>query len=856
MKKITSLLLVVAAWLCATVAVADDSTSETTSTFTVATTPTAYDNITTGYYVVKAKAKGNAGFVYHTGDVTSATAGNFRINKSMTDISSVTDSSYVWYITKTDNGLVFQNANDGAYLPATASHGGNCNIAPTLANAAVLQSSNWNDSYTGALESGFTLKQMNNNPFSQPLCLHANEYSNEYALSYWEGGSPSDNGSIVMFAAYSITSDFTSAHISKAWAVKETITRNNDGTETTLTNYKALADSSTYEVPDFNSEMSYYYTATKAVTSTNTKVSENNNTFTGTQTITCGTMPFETSTAANPIWYTVKFRNDDSKYLVHQATTDNNIGSRIQFSSITDWTKFTGSLWAFVKSGYGVKVLCKQTGKYINVASGDDKTKATLSATGSTFIVKTNSSNSSAGFSLKVPNVTNAYMGDHKDATLAVWNTAEADPQNDGGSSWIIAKVDATEAALNVGKNCINALTATEADATYLSAQQEEGATAAKNAISSASTLSVSTLENAYYLYLKPSPEEGAYYRIVNCNDINRKYISSEGISVGNDGTLATAYNADKSINRTISRVTSSDAYLPTIWKLEKQSDGNYLIRNANNGANICDNSNMNMDMPINTSAGGHFALQAVPITVLSSSDAKTMFQLKLGSNLVNAFGGDNNTIIKQYNSATDLGSYWKFEKVTSVPVTISAANYATVCYPFAVQVADTSNVKAYYTQQVEDGTMTLVEITDGIIPANTGVVLYHDGATTTTFALTSTEKTLTGNKLDGVTAERTGYTTLETYVLALNSNKKAAFCQSELTVIPANKAYLKASNIGSTTEGTKSINFDFNKVDGIGLTPSAEQQHTKYYDLNGRAVPYPVHGIFVTDKGKKVLIP
>ena len=848
MKKITSLLMVVAAWLCATVAVADDSTSETTTTFTVATTPTTYDNITTGYYVVKAKGKGCTGFIkYESGNKFP-----FQLNYSSSEISSITDESYVWYITKTEYGMVWQSASSGAYLPADEDHNMNCQTQSTLANAAVLQSSNA-ATYDGALECGFTLKQMNNSPYTEPLNIHVNDLgTTTKKVSYWQGGAASATGSLVEFAVYGVT-NYNSSHISKAWAVKETITRNNDGNETTLTNYKALADSSTYEVPDVNFEMSYYYTATKAVTSTNTTVSENNNTFTGTQTITCGTMPFETSTAASPIWYTVKFRNDDARYLVHQATTDNNIGSRIQFSSITDWTKYTGALWAFVKSGNGVKVLCKQTGKYINVENGNDMTKATLSATGSTFIVKTNSSNST-GFSLKVPNVTNAYIGDHKDVTLAVWNYGSA--QNDGGSSWIIAKVDATEAALNVGKNCINALTATEADATYLSAQQEEGATAAKSAISSATTLSVSTLENAYYLYLKPSPEEGAYYRIVNCNTINKKYISSEGISVGNDGTLTTAYNADNSINRTISRVTSSDAYLPTIWKLEKQSDGNYLIRNANTGANICDNSNMNMDMPINTSVGGHFALQAVPVSVLSSSDAKTMFQLKLGSNLVNAFGGDNDTIIRQWNSANDVASYWKFEKVTSVPVTISAANYATVCYPFAVQVADTSNVKAYYTQQVEDGTMTLVEIEDGIIPANTGVVLYHDGATTTTFALTTTEKTLTGNKLDGVTAERTGYTSLETYVLALNSNNKAAFCQSELTVIPANKAYLKASNIGSTTVGTESINFDFNKVDGIGLTPSAEQQRTKYYDLNGRAVPYPVHGIFVTDKGKKVLIP
>lgn len=501
MKKITSLLMVVAAWLCAMVAVADDSTPETTSTFTVATTPTTYENITTGYYVVKAKGKGCTGFIKYE----SGNSFPFQLNYSSSEISSITDESYVWYITKTEYGMVWQSASSGAYLPADEDHNMNCRTLSTVANAAVLQSSTA-ATYDGALESGFTLKQMNNSPYTNPLNIHVNDLgTTTKKVSYWEGGEASATGSLVEFAVYAV-SDFTSSHISKAWAVKETIARNNDGTETTLTNYKVLADSSTYEVPDYTVEMSYYYTATKAVTSTNTTVSENNNTFTGTQTITCGTMPFETSTAASPIWYTVKFRNDDAKHLVHQATTDNNIGSRIQFNSITDWTKFTGSLWAFVKSGNGVKVLCKQTGTYINVANGNNETKATLSATGSTFIVKTNSSNSSAGFSLKVPNVTNAYMGDHKDGTLAVWNNGSA--QNDGGSSWIIAKVDATEAALNVGKNCINALTATEADATYLSAQEEEGATAAKNAISSATTLSVSTLENAYYLYLKPSPKK------------------------------------------------------------------------------------------------------------------------------------------------------------------------------------------------------------------------------------------------------------------------------------------------------------------------------------------------------------
>ena len=850
MKKITSLLMVVAAWLCATVAVADDSTSETTTTFTVATTPTTYENITTGYYVVKAKGKGCTGFIKYE----SGNSFPFQLNYSSSEISSITDSSYVWYITKTDNGLVWQSASSGAYLPADADRNKNCQTQSTLANAAVLQSSNA-ATYDGALESGFTLKQMNNSPYTEPLNIHVNDLgTTTKKVSYWDGGAASATGSLVEFAVYGVT-NYISSHISKALATKTTITDSTTSTATTTVVYRAVKEGeySLHVKPAV--DHSYYYGGIVNCTSENKTVSESNATFTGTVTeleITdeiTGPVPFELSSEEKPVWYTVKFRNQDAKYLVHQAKTDNNMSSAQSFKSFTDWTKFTGSLWAFVQSGYGVKVLCKQTGTYVTLAYSTNSTKATLSADGSTFIVKTNSSNSSAGFSLKMPDETNAYIGDHASSTLGVWNNGSA--QNDGGSSWTIEKADASEAILTVGKTCVttyaNAMSSLAEN--YITTFSATSVQKAKEAANTAT--SVTQLEAAYNTidFTQPdAPVAGNYYRIVNANSITKKYITSESISVSKDGTLSA------SDDRTITRTSSTGAYAPMLWSFEAQTDGTYYIRNANNGGAWCNNSSSALTIPADDTTVGGYTLSPI-------SGTTTNFYIKLGNNFINAWYGDtqveSKNIIREYNDNTsDKGSYWMFEKVTSVPVTISAANYATVCYPFAVLVADTSNVKAYYTQQVEDGTMTLVEIEDGIIPANTGVVLYHDGATTTTFALTTTEKTLTGNKLDGVTAERTGYTSLETYVLALNSNNKAAFCQSELTVIPANKAYLKASNIGSTTVGTESINFDFNKVDGIGLTPSAEQQRTKYYDLNGRAVPYPVHGIFVTDKGKKVLIP
>ncbi len=847
MKKITSLLMAVAAWLIATAAVADTS-------FTVSTTPTAYADLTSGYYVLKAKAKGNEGLVYHTGSGGSS----FRINKSITDVSSATGESYVWYITKTDNGLVIQNASDGAYFPAGSDHGGNFNSASTLANAAVLQTANWDDTYTGALESGFTLKEMNYNPYSSPLCIHANDFTNtDYALNYWEGGQPGDGNSLVMFAAYSITSDYASANITKAVATKQVLT--DSSTSETTTSYKAAKAGEAYPViqPAIASDVDlpYYYTGTVTFTTEDLTVSESNCTFTGTANTTTptltGTVPFEFSTSENATWYTVKFRNKDSKYLTHQAATDNNISSAQSFKNFTDWNKFTGSLWAFVEDGYGVKVLCKQTGTYLTVANGNNTTKATLSDNGSTFIVKTNSS---GGFSLKVKDNNNAYMGDHCSNCLGVWNNGNA--QNDEGSAWTIEKVDGNETAIAVGKACVN-IPSSLADENHLATYNRAYTNVIKDAMEKRDTATtVIGLELAYYAAnglaedaLTPeTPDADAYYRIVSGYDaVSYKYITSADISTDTNGALTTDND------RTITRVESDGALVPMLWQFERQDDGSYAIRNANNGGAWCDSSNVSITLSADDTSVGKYTLNAI-------SGTGNMFRIKLGTNIINAFYGNSEyngkRVVMQYNDESDKGCYWQIEKVTTVPVAISAANYASVCFPFAVQVDNESGVKAYYTQQLSNGNMVLTEIEDGIIPANTGAVLYHDGATTANLTITATTNTLADNKLSGATARRTGFSELDTYVLAVDkTTSAAAFCKSKLTAVPANKAYLLASNVPAAEVTTSAFAFDFHKTDGIGRI-SADEQQTKYYDLNGRAVLYPVHGIYVTDKGQKVLVP
>ena len=68
-------------------------------------------------------------------------------------------------------------------------------------------------------------------------------------------------------------------------------------------------------------------------------------------------------------------------------------------------------------------------------------------------------------------------------------------------------------------------------------------------------------------------------------------------------------------------------------------------------------------------------------------------------------------------------GAHYRYflEKVTSLPVTITAAGYASLYSPVALTIP--AEVTAYV-GSVAGSTLTLTSIDDGIIPANTGVVL------------------------------------------------------------------------------------------------------------------------------------
>ena len=194
----------------------------------------------------------------------------------------------------------------------------------------------------------------------------------------------------------------------------------------------------------------------------------------------------------------------------------------------------------------------------------------------------------------------------------------------------------------------------------------------------------------------------------------------------------------------------------------------------------------------------------------------------------------------------------WILEKVTSLPVTISAAKYATFYAPVAVEVAE--GVTAY-TVTINGEWATLNEIEGGVIPANTGVVLYADVNEATTYNFTITENVeAIASALRGSVAT-TYYTADGTYyALSIVDGEvgfyKDAFNNSRFQN-NSHKAYLYVEN----TQGAQTLRFNIGGTTGIEEAIVAPNANEAIYDLSGRRVMNAVKGGIYIKNGKKFIV-
>lgn len=831
MKHLLSLATTLMLWLGAVAAWADG--------VTVAQSYTPYADITDGFYLLKTRIKGTNGYIYRrSGDNGRPVRQKPEAKMDLNNIDLV----YVWYVTNVDGNIVIQNASTGEFFSAYNDNGSNFNNISTTSSKAAMFAAQSFTPYTNSLDGGVLLYQVN---YTTKRFIHANTPTNEeHNLSYWEGGTAGDgdNHSVVQFAFYKLSGTISEEHITKTYAAS--VKLKNAENQVIVTSYYPKKVGETIDKPH-----SYYYNIPTFT------VSDAKKTFEETIAKTA-TPPVTFSTPDNPTWYKLKLRNNDGNYVVYvddnNVKTGNNVhNSPYGTSAQTTYQALNGAYWAIVESDYGVKLYNRAAKKYVTVtAEGKNKVKATMTDYGTTFYMQ---KSNKADFSLRYEN-TKGYLGDHKDGFLSTWygDSNTDDTQNDSGSGYKVIAVE--ESDIQLAKTYASTISnATDADGLVQYNVEYDK-------IASATTLD--QLDAAYQSYQtdKDFSDFTGYYRVRNVNTEVNRYLSSENIQVSTNGSLLEKWRADSNMDRNITRTTDADNFGSQLWQLTRNADGTYSLVNANTGreAGYITPEASQLQMVVNIGNGnGHYTFKPYTEgTTFDGYDAKSMFLMVDSEGNHASAASDNDHVVANNNQYTNKSNYWQLVKVTSVPVTIKSVGWASVAFPFAVQVPAESGVKAYFAESADDTRMMLSEITDGIIPANTGVLLAKDGGCTVNLPIVTTTTTYPNNKLACATAERDGYASKANYMLSAKTGT-VGFLPSTMTLVPANKAFLPAANITSGSGQAQMLSFYIGgTVTGINAaTADAQNGNDVYYDLNGRRVLYPAHGIYVTGNGKKVFI-
>ncbi|MBR4848474.1 MAG: C10 family peptidase [Bacteroidaceae bacterium] len=218
-------------------------------------------------------------------------------------------------------------------------------------------------------------------------------------------------------------------------------------------------------------------------------------------------------------------------------------------------------------------------------------------------------------------------------------------------------------------------------------------------------------------------------------------------------------------------------------------------------------------------------------------------------------------------NSSTNNGDQehnFILEKVTSLPVTISAAGYASFYAPVAVKIP--TGVTAYYLTSggVNKTYVVMTEIEDGIIPANTGVIIGGESKTYDFEIAYDDYSSIDGNLLKGTVA--TTYVEEDAYVLSMQDGEVGFYIaklnQRSNTAFQNNshKAYLPLEEVQkylpSGTAMSAGFRFRFNAA-GSSAVENVEMrnENAEIYDLTGRKLEgISGTGIYIID-GKKVII-
>lgn len=344
-------------------------------------------------------------------------------------------------------------------------------------------------------------------------------------------------------------------------------------------------------------------------------------------------------------------------------------------------------------------------------------------------------------------------------------------------------------------------------------------------------------------------PEVGKYYTIESAV-FNGKYITeSYTQKQGDDNQLMSA--------------SYGNNIMPALWQFEPVTDEGktdlYYIKAANSGNCMSkihwDYKPMRMVAKTDANVGQldifsktHVSMPNSVTIVYYTNDDRS--ETNRGTACIKRDSQNGDGYIESWNSTDSKNNNFRILEVTTIPVSISNAGYATINLPMAVTIP--SGVKAY-TGQKDGNVINLAEITTGVIPAETPVIIEaNEGQYNFNIDFNNTDAK-PENGLSGTLMPTTIANDATAYVLGNGSQGIAFYRINSATdrTIGANKAY------ATTTEAaSNALLFNFGgTTTSINNAVNDQTESNIYYDLNGHRVLYPTQGIFVKANGQKVLI-
>lgn len=294
------------------------------------------------------------------------------------------------------------------------------------------------------------------------------------------------------------------------------------------------------------------------------------------------------------------------------------------------------------------------------------------------------------------------------------------------------------------------------------------------------------------------------------------------------------------------------------LFAIIKSDAGNYYLYNIDTEKFV-------------TYSNGNVSLQESSMSAMAvTTDGKgsNIYRFKFQSNYLN-INGSKQVVINDYSTADDGNSFMfvdngaytlsdaiaAVENYESPTKTLTDYGYATLFTDHAVAIPE--GATAYYVT-VDGDVATLNEI-DGVIPANTGVVVTGTASSDYQFEYTTAAATtdVSDNKMVGYIVDTpiTGDDAISYYAVnykTVNSEKVPGFFAPKGATTPTGNFTAKAGKAYLKVEGAAGSSIVMRFGDATMVENLLKTQDAAIYDLTGRKVAQPERGIYIVN-GKKM---